>query len=1671
MIQVDAYNDDIESRYFDRIDLYKVCIICALFDFRNSGSQSNMNNKNKNNNGEKCNESKAAKRRRNNRKKRQRDKKKKLELLKKKVQKANKTNSNERNRSSTTTNKLQSKNQPPPPPPPTTKNESKNAILSTNDLDDTNEDIDVNITECDSYALNKNNNIDHTNEALIESINNIQNNEIVEDINHSEGNNALLLSDTIAISNDNTINLHGHTNQSIQEDNIHDTSSTNQIVADGLNCLQSEKRNEDSDVLSHRSGDNSFSKQEEHQAVIDNHDDDNGNDNDNCMSSDIARNDLNLMHSTDIEEKQGTEKMHEQFEDDEDYNFIFNILLSIILFLIKYYPQIAQQLIIDNVMPKDLFSELKKSNLLDSFKIKSNDRRNMDNDKRHHHHNNNNNSNSKRTRSKHKRKRTRQRKRKRINVLSKSKSKTKSESRAKCKCKCKCNSKRKHKQKKKSKPECDKHDKYAQNDDFVQKRKKRKIMTENDKMTENITKSTSCYCNQFGDGYWFCGFFCVNGYYFHPYYQKWYPERWLIDEYQHWMKNIYDNNVKDGNVRNRKHKKNRIRNRNHAIETKKFRNRNNNHYRDRNRKKISSPNWIDLSNDSNIAMNAKDNKNNHKTNTNNNINNNVNDNSNNDSNNDASHDLANDDLNVDIIDLANNDSNNDASHDLANDNNNNNNDTSYDLVYNVTDNSNDHLNVDMIDLANDDEEGLPALSSLQPQKKRKLKPHILNYVNEKRKGWNNIFNGYINFQFDNGAFNKNNLINGKLAVIYVEEYYLNKILKGEKTLEIRKYTFEKWRNKWIGITCKSNLIYGQVFITGSTKYDKNTLLGKDLIKQHCIKNEDDQHRFIESAKGTSLYAWKIKDFERFPSPLQYVQKNTGAWKYRNVKPETLSVAYANDVYIDRNSNVKNQSHLEDSYILPSSPLSSPPASMLLSSSSSSSPPDQCHRYPHHHHTDFLWNTPPRPIPEAHFSFPDLDKLKIRIKHQQILDYEELDVLISALTFYYNNKNGNQLDDDCFENIIHDLLYTAIQCIQLVPRIQDIFGVNKWEWEHPHGRENVLLDDMNCISFKDIIKKWIHETPLISENYQDVYNQLISRLRDEYNDHCMKNHYIGPTKPYTSTTKDWERQKCPDCYRQHRWSALSISIRCAICADKANSRCSNCIIAAGINSNVPICSQCARTDYLISDGISIDDVPSLKGLRIAQSLNTTNVVLLQFIPEQTQKNLYCKSVLVKDRFIEFKREELQSILGDRYQELLQEFINRPKNVVFEDYDIDLQRGLNEYLDTRGGDKFFGEDIRKYCNWNFTKSIFTIKISSIGPLKYNGHVVAQGLSNFIIDKNEFESKAVIEYDNLFPDEDESIEDNDIATKYCHAVHFKPQQVAILGLMKSYKGKGTCWNGLTYNEDLQKKMLQHGTNRLLLDANGKDGYYWTDETLKKLQNEVDWEKLEQIRLKGEKRKYLQNILSKEPMLKVVDSTDVKAYLDDNHNELLLSMRQYELLSNILAYTIATQIPQLKPAFYQHIQYDDKLRCPYPHGSWYGNKDFIKYWQKTKVNAHVDHEELVQEGFYHPGPYIIWKLIKNGEKVADQILCSVSNKASGCEYDRSKPNGDRDHGGHVRLTPGTVYWMFDEGAVGGISHSIHNAEEDHDLWSSELYGGFKSKSYTLVMRPYLLEDQLFLL
>ena len=84
---------------------------------------------------------------------------------------------------------------------------------------------------------------------------------------------------------------------------------------------------------------------------------------------------------------------------------------------------------------------------------------------------------------------------------------------------------------------------------------------------------------------------------------------------------------------------------------------------------------------------------------------------------------------------------------------------------------------------------------------------------------------------------------------------------------------------------------------------------------------------------------------------------------------------------------------------------------------------------------------------------------------------------------------------------------------------------------------------------------------------------------------------------------------------------------------------------------------------------------------------------------------------------------------------------------------------------------------------------------------------------------------------------------------------------------------------------------------------------------------------------------------------------------------------------------------------------------------------------------------------------------KLADQMLCHVSKKMKGCTWNRRLKPEQPAYGGDELLKSGTIYFMFDEGAFGGPTHSVHNTVNNR--WDSQLFGGFTSDSYTSVQRP----------
>ena len=191
-------------------------------------------------------------------------------------------------------------------------------------------------------------------------------------------------------------------------------------------------------------------------------------------------------------------------------------------------------------------------------------------------------------------------------------------------------------------------------------------------------------------------------------------------------------------------------------------------------------------------------------------------------------------------------------------------------------------------------------------------------------------------------------------------------------------------------------------------------------------------------------------------------------------------------------------------------------------------------------------------------------------------------------------------------------------------------------------------------------------------------------------------------------------------------------------------------------------------------------------------------------------------------------EGDNITPNKYHQLLLDFVHRPRNVTFTDHQINLQKGKREYFKARGDE----ECNIANCNWSFQNSQDSLKISRIGPIEWDGHVIAPGLSKFINDNKGCERDSIDEYDGIFPDDQTKIEQNEIATTHCHGVYFKPGKVGIVVLNYAYKGKATCWHCLTISRRQQNHTLENKQEEDDNKRTNRIDYYYSEQELKRAQ-----------------------------------------------------------------------------------------------------------------------------------------------------------------------------------------------------------------------------------------------
>ena len=657
----------------------------------------------------------------------------------------------------------------------------------------------------------------------------------------------------------------------------------------------------------------------------------------------------------------------------------------------------------------------------------------------------------------------------------------------------------------------------------------------------------------------------------------------------------------------------------------------------------------------------------------------------------------------------------------------------------------------------------------------------------------------------------------------------------------------------------------------------------------------------------------------------------------------------------------------------------------------------------------------------------------------ILSYELLDELITSLHVLYQSRNNETFDF----SLVYATLFYLIPAIKLIPQKRLVC--------------NTLTQG---ISLQDVLQLWIDSptTFLITTKEKENWEKLIIALKFQLSRHQQQSERFGPTKPWEN--KKCQKNSCFVCWKHFDTTATGAGLRCASCAN-INYRChTKCISVVGINDQFGICPNCCHSKQW-QQTVPIQEIKDLQQLRICAKINKGNECdLFEYIPNETRERIYIGMQLIPQRFIKIRTDIAQQYIP-QYDELKTIFKSRPTNVTYTVHEANLIEGINEYLHVLGD----STNNKQSFNWlpSLSSSKIKIQMGQVGPLKFNGFAASQEILKILNDFKNSRKNVINGLKSMFPD-DTPPHKTDIYTSRCSATSIS-QHTSILSLGLSYKGLVGCRDLLLFSEETQNKAFEEDLEGLQSLFSKKELSNVQKKKFKKTKKRRKLIKDRQSRKKREKKQKKKDaeLISdkRKNKFKVIPSTAL-SYVSKHHPEVIDAINEFKILIEALNYTVAKYIPQVYYPFMQYMLKDEHLKRieGTQYGGWNGNVDLIKYSAGSKVVQHEDNHGLVRPDCVNFGTYTVFKLNFEG---LIKILCNVSKTGNNCSFDRCSEPGDKDYGGHLSLLPGTVYWMFEIGAVGGITHALHNNETGgEDAFYKSRFGPFLDESHTLVFRPF---------
>ena len=479
-------------------------------------------------------------------------------------------------------------------------------------------------------------------------------------------------------------------------------------------------------------------------------------------------------------------------------------------------------------------------------------------------------------------------------------------------------------------------------------------------------------------------------------------------------------------------------------------------------------------------------------------------------------------------------------------------------------------------------------------------------------------------------------------------------------------------------------------------------------------------------------------------------------------------------------------------------------------------------------------------------------------------------------------------------------------------------------------------------------------------------QMVNSTAPEHegHNHCVTGELWSDGGPVDS------KQSCKHCNRFFNLSMNTIAMRCDDCAKGENECHLDEIIPVGKYENRGICPCCVYDKrWLYKHWNSVHKLAEHQhDVKIAR-LTRTEVVISFCPPNHELENKIClQRDNIPQRFFVLPRRDVSRwVKPEVHWRLMQDWLNRPKEIRYRDYALDLLAKARLYFKVMPSKyNMTGTNGKKKCPFSFERLRHAkYQISDMGPLTKNGFVTWPSLQEQLGYGPQLGRSMVQQFDEEMFNPDDS-RFPQIFDDHCGSTGVVKEKMLLAGIKKNYKGMKACYYPLTKAEATERR------NRILRNANMADlTVYWPKQANEFQEFGARRADIDRAQIGGDDVTELTKLFEAdwtefkdtlhEPALQVVDSK-LDDFIEMQWPRLWKNLEEIRLLNAILNFALYTEHPQL-------LSFKQFLVQGVVDGEEKGAVDLMKYEPKYEVRAHVDTPGLLNMLMDYFGDFFLCK------------------------------------------------------------------------------------------------------